>query len=155
MRGRERRDRLVADVLVDQVGGPPERVDVDARPEAEARRAPSASASPEARWRTSATGYTAQAIRSTPARAASIAAASARAARALAVEADRQAARLADRLDELADAVRLERAGRVVDQHAGGTELRQAPRLRDERLGLAGRAGAVDEARVELAPGAR
>ena len=34
---RERRDRLVADVLVDEVGGAPERFDVDARVEAEAR----------------------------------------------------------------------------------------------------------------------
>ena len=29
--GSERRDRLVAEVLVDQIGGPPDRVDVDAR----------------------------------------------------------------------------------------------------------------------------
>ena len=63
------------------------------------------------------------------------------AAGALAVEADRQPARLADRLDQLADAVRLERAGRIVDEDARGAELGQALRLGDERVGLAGRPG--------------
>jgi hypothetical protein len=33
--GSERGDRLVADVLVDQLGGPPDRVDVDARVQAQ------------------------------------------------------------------------------------------------------------------------
>ena len=51
----ERRDRLVADVLVDEVGRLPERGDVDARVETHPASA-SASASPETRWSVSASG---------------------------------------------------------------------------------------------------
>ncbi len=51
----ERRHELVADVLVDDVGRLPERVDVDAGVEPGAASA-SASASPETRWRVSASG---------------------------------------------------------------------------------------------------
>src|SRR5581483_1716735 len=75
------------------------------------------------------------------------------AARALAVEPDRQPAGLSDRPAELADPVRLERSGRVVDQDPGRAELDQTARLGDERVGLPGRAGAVDEAGVELTAG--
>ena len=85
----------------------------------------------------SATGKTAVAIRSAPARAASSAATSALPRGALAVEADGQAARLLDRAEQLVHAVRLERAGRVVEQHAGGAEVGQPARLLDERV-LAG-----------------
>ena len=51
----ERRHELVADVLVDEVGRLPERVDVDAGIESDAASA-SASASPETRWSVSASG---------------------------------------------------------------------------------------------------
>ena len=74
---RERDHGLVADVLVDELGGAPERLDVDARVHRQARRAPAASDSLETRCRVSATGYAAAARRSAPARAASIAHASA------------------------------------------------------------------------------
>ena len=50
------------------------------------------------------------------------------AAGALRVQADRQAARLADALDQLADAARGERAGRIVDEHARRAELAQVIR---------------------------
>ena len=52
--------------------------------------------------------------------------------------------------DELVRAVRLQRSRRVVEEHARHAELRQLRRLLDERLRLAGRAGAVDEAGREL-----
>jgi hypothetical protein len=73
--------------------------------------------------------------------------------RALEVDADRQPARLAQLPHELPGAVRLERARRVVEEHARGAEARQARRLLDERLGLPGDPGAVDEPGLELAPG--
>ena len=47
-------------------------------------------------------------------------------------------------------AVRLQRSGRIVQEHARHAELGQLRRLLDERLGLAGRAGAVDEPGGEL-----
>jgi hypothetical protein len=75
------------------------------------------------------------------------------AAGALGVEADGQAARLAQRADELADPVRHERAGRVVEQQPRGAEVGQPLRLLDEDRGLAGVAVAVDEAGGELAAG--
>ena len=78
-----------------------------------------------------------------------------RAARRLDEEADRQPARLAEPLDELLRDVR--------EQPARGSfrSTRDAPsspsplRLLDERIRLAGATGAVDEADVELPPGAR
>ena len=72
------------------------------------------------------------------------------AAGALAVDADRQARRLVQLRDELVRAMRLQRSGRVVEEHARHAELGQLRRLLDERLRLAGRAGAVDEAGGEL-----
>ena len=69
---------------------------------------------------------------------------------ALAVEADRQAALLAQLLGQLARLLRLERARRVVHEHPRGAELGQLARLLDERLDLARVAGAVDEPGVEL-----
>ena len=71
----------------------------------------------------------------------------------LAVEADGKATLLANRLDQLADSVRLEGAGRVVHQHSCSAQLGEPLRLRDERVRLAGRARAVDETRVELTLG--
>ena len=71
--------------------------------------------------------------------------------RALAIEADGQAASFGERGDELVRPVRLERAGRIVEEHARGSEVGQLLRLLDERLRLAALARAVDQARVELA----
>src|SRR5213596_410201 len=42
-----------------------------------------------------------------------------------------------------------------MDEDAGGADLRQSLRLDDERVGLAGGARAVDQARLELALGGR
>ena len=56
---------------------------------------------------------------------------------ALAVEADRQAASFGERGDELVRPVRLERAGRIVEEHARGSEVGQLLRLLDELLRLA------------------
>ena len=77
-----------------------------------------------------------------------------RAARRLDVEADRKPARLPEALDELLRHVRQEAARRVVEEHACRAEVAQLPRLLDERVHLAGPAGAVDEPDVELAAGA-
>jgi hypothetical protein len=76
------------------------------------------------------------------------------AARRLHVEPHGKPARLGEPLDELLCDVRQERPGRVVQQHAGGAEVAEAPRLLDERVGLAGAPGAVDEPDVQLAAGA-
>ena len=73
--------------------------------------------------------------------------------RALAVDPDREPGRVAERADELLDAVRVERARRIVQQHARGADLREPLAALDQRLELAGVAGAVDEAGVELAAG--
>src|SRR5581483_4130037 len=72
---------------------------------------------------------------------------------ALAVEADRKPARLPHGADELAGARGIERARRIVQQHTRRAELRQPPRLLDERVSVARPAGAVEEAGVELAVG--
>ena len=56
IRGGERRDRLVADVLVDELRRLPQRVDVDARVEPEARRAPARLPRPRRGASVSATG---------------------------------------------------------------------------------------------------
>ena len=61
-----------------------------------------------------------------------------------------QSRSLGDRGDELVSAMWRERPGGVVQQHARGAEVRELAGLLDERLRLAGRAGAVDEAGVEL-----
>ena len=139
IRGGERRHRLVADVLVDEVGGPPERVDVDAGRQAEAVERVgdrlAGRAVEDERDRVDRGGDQVGAGPGGLDRGRERGAAGA-----LAVEADRQPACVADRLDELAHAVRLERAGRVVEEHARGAELGQPPRLGDERVGLAGRA---------------
>ena len=63
---------------------------------------------------------------------------------------DGQARLLADALDELLGEVRQQRVGRVVDDHARRTERGDLLRPLDERVDLAGAAGAVDEPDVEL-----
>src|SRR6185437_2190970 len=73
----------------------------------------------------------------------------------LAVDADRQTGRLAQTRDELARPMRLQRAGRVVQQHARGPEVRKLAGLLHQRIRLTGAAGAVDEPRLELPAGPR
>ena len=51
--------------------------------------------------------------------------------------------------------VRLQGAGRIVEEHPRSAEIRQLARLLDEGLGLAGRPGAVDESGFELGAGIR
>src|SRR5262249_3640295 len=74
---------------------------------------------------------------------------------ALAVDADLQSGRRAEPGDGLGRAVGLERAGRVVQQHARRAERRQLARLLDEGGRLAGPPGAVDETCLELRPRVR
>ena len=147
---RERGDGLVADVLVDDVRGIPERCDVDARVEAHA----------DERLRERLARDAVQRQREREDRAGDQLCAGAcgrerrregAAARALDVDADRQPARLGERADEVLRPVRLERAGRVVQEHADGAELGQRLRALDERVDRARRAGAVDEPRLEVA----
>src|SRR5438874_799069 len=68
----------------------------------------------------------------------------------LAIDADGQARRRMKLRDELVRAMRLQRSGRVVEENASDTELGELRRLLDERLRLARRTGAVDEAGREL-----
>ena len=149
---RERRDRLVADVLVDEVGRAPERGHVDAGVEPE----------PGERLRDALAGDAVEREREREDRAGDEVGAGARrlehgrerAARgALAVDPDREPRRLVQLVHELVRAVRLQRARRVVKEHPRGTELRQLAGLPDERLGLAGETGAVDEPGLERAAG--
>ena len=148
----ERRHELVADVLVDEVGRLPERVDVDAGVEARAgerlgeRLARDAVQRERERvdrardeLRAGARGRERRGERA--------------AAGALDVDPDGQAARLGERVDELLRRVRLEPAGRIVEQDAHRAELGQLLRALDERLELAGAAGAVDEPGLEVALG--
>ena len=76
------------------------------------------------------------------------------AARALAVEADRQPGGLGDARDELARLVRLQAARGVVDQRARRVQVGELASLLDERVGGALSARAVDEPGVELLAGA-
>jgi len=73
----------------------------------------------------------------------------------LAVEPNREPARLAQGANELIRPVRLERARRIVEENAHSAELGQLLRLLDEIFGLAGVARPVDEAGIELALGVR
>ena len=70
--------------------------------------------------------------------------------RALAVEADRETAQLAQLGDELTRPRGLQEPGRIVEQHARSADLRQALRGVDERIAPL---AAVQEAGVELAAG--
>ena len=74
--------------------------------------------------------------------------------RSLAVETNRQSARLADPLDEYARAARIEGAGRVVHQCSRSAELVQAMSALEEDVAFVRRAGAVHEPDCELFPGA-
>ncbi len=75
--------------------------------------------------------------------------------RALDVEADREPARLPNLCNQLTRLVRKEGAGRVVDDDPCRAELRQLARLFDERCGLVRSPGAVDEPGVKRASRAR
>ena len=135
--GRRRRHRLVADELVDEVGGFPDAGRVDARVEAEARerrrRRLGGDAVEHERERVDGAG---DEIR---ARARSLERRGQRdAAGALAVEADREARCFAHLADEVGSPLRAQRARRVVDEHARGAELRQPLRLLDEQVGVLG-----------------
>ncbi len=151
-RGASGVDRLVADVLVDDLRRLPERGDVDAGVETEAverlreRLAGDAvhregDGVDRARCEVGADAHRLER------RGHRVAAGS------LAVDADRQAARLADALDELGCSVRPERTGGVVDDDPRRAELGELARLLDERVHLACDAGAVDEPGLELTLG--
>ena len=71
-------------------------------------------------------------------------------ARALAVEADREAARIGYALDELPCLARVQRAGRVVDEDARRLQLAERCGALEQDVGRVGRARAVDEADREL-----
>ncbi len=151
---RDGRDRLVTDVLVDEIGGLPELRDLEPRrvPEPVERLRDGLARDPVQRQRKRIHGRGheirprldgRERRRETYPR------------RALDVEPDRKLARLPDPRHELLGLVRDERARRVVHDHAGRTELGELARLLDDRVRLAGAARAVDEARVERAARAR
>ena len=77
------------------------------------------------------------------------------AARALHVDADGQSACISEGVDEVGCLVRLERAGRVVQQDPHGAELGQRLRALDEDVSVTGRSGAVHETGLEVAIGGR
>ena len=152
--GRDRRHRLVPDELVDDVGGLPELVHVEpgglpdslerlgerlARHAVQRQRERVDRGRDEVRPR-----FDGGERRGEP-----------HARCTLDVEADGQLARLPDPRDQLGRAIRGERAGRVVDDDARGAELGQLARLLDQRVRLAGSAGAVHEPGVERPTGAR
>ena len=152
--GRDRRDRLVPDELVDDVGGLPELVHVEpgglpdplerlgerlARHAVQRQRERVDRGRDEVRPRLDGGERRGQA----------------HAGRALDVEADGELARLPDPRHQLGRAVRGERAGRVVDDDARRAELGQLARLLDERVRLPGPARAVHEPGVERPTGAR
>ena len=152
MRGASGETGLVADVLVDEVGRLPERLDVHTGVEPE----------PGERLRDTLPGDAVQRERDGIDRGRDQVRAGARrlerggervAARALAVDADREPRGFVQSDDELVRAVRLQRARRIVEEHPRRAELRQLLRLFHQRLVLAGRAGAVDEPGLELAAG--
>ena len=147
---RERRHRIVADVLVDDLGCAPQRLDVDA--------AVHPSAGERARERFAGDAVEGQRDRVDGARDEVCSDSRGLERRretapgcTLAIEAHRKAAAFGERSDQLVRPMRLERARRVVQEHSSRSEFGQLLRLLDERLRLAASAGAVDEARVELA----
>jgi hypothetical protein len=149
-----RGDRLVTDVLVHELRGLPQRRHVDAGVEPEPReRGRERLARDPVEGQRDRVDRAGNEVGSGPrgfeARRHRIAAG------ALTVEADRQAARLLQRLDELLGPLGLERARGIVQQYARGAELGQLARLRDQRVGLVRVAGAEDEPRVELLARAR
>ena len=143
---RERRDGLVADVLVDEVRGIPQLLHVDPGLEADPGERLRDRLGRDAvhRQRDRVDGrrdHVRAGARCFEGRSERVAAG------ALGVEPDRQPRDLAQLGDELARAVRLQDRGRVVQQQARGTELRQALRRVDERFVAA---AAVEDARLEL-----
>ena len=74
-------------------------------------------------------------------------------ARSLAVDGDGKPAFGLQPLHQLVRAVRRQRAGRVVQDDAGGAESGQLARLLDEKLCVAGTPGAVDQAALQLLAG--
>ena len=139
-------------MLVDEIRGLPQLGDVDAGIEAHARECFRECLAGDAveteREREDGAGDQLRAgTRGRQARSESAAAG------ALHVDPDRQAARLGQRADEVLRLVRLQRAGRVVQQHAHGSELGQRLRALDQRVDLAGRARAIDEPGFEVAFG--
>ncbi len=146
----ERAHDLVADVLVHEVGRLPEHVDVDAGIEADAAQRLGERLARDAvegeRERIDRAGDELGARTGGGERGGESAAAGA-----LRVDPHGQPARLAERPHELLRGVRLQRAGRVVEQDAHRAELGQHLRALDQRLDLAGAAGAVDEPGLEVA----
>ena len=151
---RDGRDRLVADVLVDHVGGLPQasRLEPGRMAEPFERLGERLSGHPVQRERERVDGGRDEVCAGLDGRER---AGETRPGGALDVEADREPARLLDPRHELMRPVREERAGRVVHDHPGGAEVGQLPRLLDERVGLAGPPWAVDEPGVERPAGAR
>ena len=122
---RRGRHRLVADELVDEVGGFPDAVRVDARVETEARqrRRRRLGRNPVERERERVDG----ARDEIGARAGGLQRRGERnASGALAVEADRKARHLAHLADEVRGPLWAQRSRRIVDEHTGGAELRHA-----------------------------
>ena len=150
--GRGRRDRLVADVLVDDVRGLPEPVDVDARlaPETVQRldERLAGDAMQDQRQRIDGGGdqVGADACRDDRVQEAC-------AGRALDVETDRKTRCLCDPLHELLGEVGLQRVRGIVDDDARGAETGDPLRLLDERVDDARLAGAEDEPGMERLAG--
>ncbi len=145
-------DRLVADVLVDQVGGLPERGRLDTRLAAEPfervdeRLAgdPVERESQRIDRRGDQVGTDARGHDRVQ---------EPRAGGPLDEQPDGQARLLADPLHQLLGEVGQQRVGRVVEDHARRSELGDLLRPLDERIQLADPPGAVDEADVELLAG--
>ena len=143
---RQRRDGLVADVLVDQVGCVPEQLDVDpgVEPDSGQRLRDRLGRDAVHRQRDRIdrgrdhVGARARAFDRGGERVAT---------RALRVEADRQRRDLAQLVHELAGPVRLQQRRRVVEEDPRGTQLRQPLRRVDERLVTA---AAVEQPGLEL-----
>ena len=146
---RERRDGLVADVLVDEIRRLPQRRDVDAGVEAHAGERLAERLARDAVQRQREREHRARDQLRAGARCCDRRRERASAG-ALDVDPDRQAARLGKRRDELGGAVRLQRSGGIVQEHANGAEIRQHPRTLDEGVDLPGAAGAVDEPGLEV-----
>ena len=135
----ERSDELVADVLVENVGGLPERVDVDPRVEpAPSQRLGERLARDAVQRQCERVDRARDELCAGPGRGERRSEGAAT--RSLRVDPDGQAARLAERVNELLRGVRLQRAGRIVEEDTHRPELGQHPRPLDQRLDLAGAA---------------
>ena len=142
-------DGLVADVLVDEVAGLPQRRGVDAGLAAEpVERVDERLAGDAVERQRQRIDRGGDQVGADPRRHDRVQ--EARPGGTLDEEADGQARLLADALDELLGEVRQQRVGRVVEDDARRSERGQLLRALDERVDLALAAGAVDEADVEL-----